>query len=238
MLATPAKTPLITSIIEIQTLGGWFFLLLGLLLVGLLLSTIYLTLMGRVVAVQVAAGVVMRGNVTAVLPDQQAPNDFWQIGEIVGRIGYAWPRLLALGLAFFIFLLILYIPSVIVGTILALLVGPLGFASLFLVPLVGIWVVIYLSFVPHGLMRNGRSLRRAIVESGMIVHSQLPTILSLLLTIWVINATVDTLLLWAEDGNWFTIIAIIGHAFISTATMMATFVFYQDRYTTLYRGNY
>ncbi|MCB9431017.1 MAG: hypothetical protein H6668_03450 [Ardenticatenaceae bacterium] len=238
MLTTPEKTPLVTSLIEIQSLGNWFGLLMGLLLVGLFLSTIYLTLMGRVAMLRVAAGVVTRGNVTAVLPSELTDHNFWQLGDIAERIWYVWPRLLALGLAFFLFLLMLYIPSVIVGTILALLVGPLGFATLFLVPLVGMWVVIYLCFVPHGLIRNGRSLRRAIVESGMIVHSQLSTVLTLLLTIWLINATVDSLLLWAEDGTWFTLIAIIGHAFISTATLMATFIFYQDRYTTLYRGNY
>lgn len=238
MLVTPAKTPLATAMIEIQSLSGWFGALLGLLVAGLLLAAIYLTLVGRVAAQRVAAGVVTRGAVTAVLPTQFPEADFWQIGDIVERIWHGWPRLLALGLAFFFVLLMLYIPSVLVGTVLALLVGPLGFATLFLVPLVGMWLVIYLCFVPHGLFRNGRSLRRAIVESGMIVHSQLSTVLSLLLTIWLINLAVDSLLLWAEDGTWFTLIAIIGHAFISTSTLMATFIFYQDRYTTLYRGNY
>lgn len=238
ILTTPVKTPLVTSIIEIDSLGRWFMLLIGLLLIGLVLSTVYLTLIGRVATLRVAAGVVTRGNVTAVLPSELTDHSLWHFGDIAERIWYALPRLLALGLAFFLALLMLYIPSVIVGTILALLVGPLGFVTLFLVPLVGMWLVIYLCFVPHGLVRNGRSLRRAIVESGMIVHSQLSTVLSLLLTVWLINAIVDSLLLWAEDGTWFTLIAIIGHAFISTATLMATFIFYQDRYTTLYRGNY
>ncbi|MCA9996549.1 MAG: hypothetical protein KDE56_12410 [Anaerolineales bacterium] len=238
MLTTPDKTPLVMSIIEIQSLSSWVGLLMGLLMVGLFLSTVYFTLMGRVAMLRVAAGVVTRGNVTAVLPNDITDHTLWQFGDIAERIWHVWPRLLTLGLAFFLFLLILYIPSVIVGTILALLVGPLGFVTLFLVPLVGMWVVIYLSFVPHGLTRNGRSLRRAIVESSMIVHNQLSTVLSLLLTVWLINATIDSLLLWAEDGTWFTLIAIIGHAFISTSTLMATYVFYQDRYTTLYRGNY
>lgn len=238
MVVTPTAVPLTPDVIEIPSLSSWFLLLAGLWLLGLLLSTLFFALLGRVFAARVAAGFLTRGGVTAVLPSDSVDDGALSVNDLLGRVVYAWPRLLALLLALFVFLLILYIPAVFVGTILALLLGPLGFATILLVPFVAMWLVVYLSFVPHGLLVNGRSLRRAVVESGMIVHRHFASALSLLLTIWLINLLVDSLLLWADAGTWFTLIPIVGHAFISTSLLMATFVFYQDRYAVLYRESY
>jgi hypothetical protein len=34
---------------------------------------------------------------------------------------------------------------------------------------------------------------------------------------------------WADDGSWLTLGTITGHAFVSTALIVATFLFYRDR---------
>jgi len=43
----------------------------------------------------------------------------------------------------------------------------------------------------------------------------------------------DWLLLLAEDGGWFTAVSILGHGFVSTSLVVATFNFYRDRYILL-----
>lgn len=237
MAGLPESSPLAPSVVEIQSWSSWVSFLVVLIVLGLLLTTIYFTLVGRIAATREAAGVVSRGSETAVI--EFSFRETWDTSEIIGRVRHAWPRLLVLLFAIFVFLLVLYIPASLVGLLVGAFLGELGLVIVLLgVPFIGMWLVLYLCFVPHGLMQNGRSLRRAIVESARLVHRQLHSTITFLLTIWVVNALVDMALLLADDGSWFALIAILGHAFISTAMIMATFIFYQARYTQLYPENY
>jgi hypothetical protein len=73
-----------------------------------------------------------------------------------------------------------------------------------------------------------------VLESFQIVRRNLLSGLGLLLSLIVISQLLDWLLLMAEDGSWFTLVSIMGHAFVSTALVTATFLFYRDRYSILY----
>jgi hypothetical protein len=57
---------------------------------------------------------------------------------------------------------------------------------------------------------------------------------TLMLVILLIGRSVDWLLLLADDGSWLTWFGIWGHAFVSTALLAATFIFYRDRYNSLF----
>ncbi|MEM7118625.1 MAG: hypothetical protein AAF614_39775 [Chloroflexota bacterium] len=239
MAGLPESSPLAPSVVEIQSWSSWLSFLVVLVVVGLLLTTLFFILVGRVAGKRVAAGVVSRGSETVVLPISLSAAETWDTTEIVSRLRHAWPRLLVLLFAAFLFLMALYIPASIVGVVAMAFVGPFGLvAVLLIVPFVATWLVLYLFFVPHGLTQNGRSLRRAVVESAKLVHSQLHVTITFLLSIWIINALVDMVLVLADDGSWFALIGILGHAFISTAMILATFIFYQARYTQLYPENY
>lgn len=239
MAGLPESTPLVPNIVEIQSWTSWLSYLIVLVVIGLLITTVYFALVGRVVATHLASGVVTRSGETAVLPLELESGSTFDMADLLKRIRHSWPRLFVVLFTLFIFLLMLYIPAAIVGSIISLFVGATGLVlTLLIVPFIGIWVVVYLSFVPHGLVQNGRSLRRAVVESGLMVHRQFYATLSFLLAIWIINTFVDMILLLADDGSWFAIIIIFGHAFISTAMVMATFIFYQTRYTKLYQEIY
>ena len=120
-----------------------------------------------------------------------------------------------------------------IGTILYLINSTLGSISFLLGPFLAIWIVIYLSLAPQGIILNGRPLLRAVIESVRLVQANLLSILLLLLTMFFIGAILDLLLFSVENGSWLTLINILGHAFVSTALVAALFIFYRDRYQVL-----
>jgi hypothetical protein len=104
---------------------------------------------------------------------------------------------------------------------------------LLLLPMIGLWFMFYLALVPHGLLLHRRPMWRATLESFQILRRNMLAALAMLLMMLVISRALDWLLLLAEDGSWFTLVSILGHAFVSTALVAATFIFYRDRYAIL-----
>ena len=214
---TPEKTPLPATIIELESGWVWALLLVGFSLVGLLFTAVYLVLTAYVVRRSEAG----------------EPNP-WSAGSFVRRVGLTWLKLLGLGLAFIVVAMVLYMPLVIVGTIVIFFSQTLASLVLMAGPVILTWLLVYLSFTPHGLVLNGRPLGRAMIESVQLMrHYMLPAI-SLLLLVLMIGRGLDWVLLLADDGTWLTWASIWGHAFVSTALLAATFIFYRDRYAPLF----
>lgn len=215
----PEKTPLATSRVELENIWVWALLLITLSLAGLMLSTLYFGLIARAVREQ------------GLEADEQIPTDLRQFAL---RVGWNWLQMLVVFMFLFAGMVIFFIPLMIISSLLSLVSGGLGMVVLFAGPMVGLWVLFYLSFVPHGLILNERSLMRAVVESFQLVRANLMPGLGLLLLVAGINRGMDWLLLLAEDGGWFTAVSIFGHGFVSTALVVATFIFYRDRYNLLF----
>jgi Mn2+/Fe2+ NRAMP family transporter len=91
------------------------------------------------------------------------------------------------------------------------------------------WVVIYLLFSLHAMLWRQQSLTQALRYSIRFIQAFLPT--ALLLIIICVTALGVMRWLWAaaDNGSWLTLVSIFGHAFISTAMVMATFVYFRDR---------
>lgn len=206
---TPEKTPLPTTLIELNSAGLFFVLFVLFSLVGLTLTAVYMTLTASVVRQK---------------PVQQA----------MGQFAANWLKLMGLVLSLLILAMMIYIPVTIVSLIVALLSE--GLASLVLIVgiMVILWLLVYLVFTPHGIFVNGRPLSRAMIESSQIMRYFLLSAITLLLVIMVIRRGVEWLLLLADDGSWLTGVSILAHAFISTALLAATFIFYRDRYNVLF----
>ncbi|MEJ2747420.1 MAG: hypothetical protein P8183_05870 [Anaerolineae bacterium] len=207
---TPEKTPLPTTLFELNNAVEMFLLFVLFSLLGLVLTAVYMTLTASVI--------------------QHQP-----IRQALSRMAINWLKLMGLVVTVFIFAVMVYIPLAIVGVLTALLSETLASLVLLMGPLLIAWVVIYLVFVPHGIFVNGRPLFRAMIESLQLMrHFLLPTI-TLLLTILIIRRGMDWLLLMADDGSWLTWVSIWGHAFVSTALLAASFIFYRDRYALLFQ---
>jgi hypothetical protein len=206
---TPEKTPLATTWIELDSAAGMVLLFILFTILGLVLTAVYMTLTSAVIRQQ---------------PLRQA----------FKRLGINWLKLVGLILLLFIFAVIVYFPVVIIGMIAALISEALASIIILMGPVLVLWLAVYLFFTPHGIFVNGRSLLRAMLESLQMMRLHLLPSITLLLTILLIGRTVDWLLLLADDGSWLTGFSLIGHAFVSTALLAATFIFYRDRHARIF----
>lgn len=214
--AAPEKTPVPTAVIELDSVGLWVGLFVVFSLVGVLLTAVYFTLIAQEVGQfnrpPAEAGKRLTGP------------------ALLGRIGRTWLQFLGLGLLILVMGFVVYLPLLPISLVASLLSVALGILVLFMGPVFLLWVIIYLFFAPHGLAMHGRSLYQAAVDSLQLVRAYMLSVLGLLLAVFIIRNLVATLLLLADDGSWLTLGGILGHAFVTTSLVTATFIFYRDRY--------
>ena len=210
MRLAPAETPLSPFIIEVQSLGMWFLLFLGLSVTGVLLTALYFSLVARAV----------KQGKSRLSP-----------GQFMRRVLRTWGQLTVIGLGLVIMALIIFFPLLIIGYILSLISAQLFILVLLIGTMLLFWIAVFCGFAPHGLTLNGRSLFQAVTESVQLVRINYISTMILLLAITGISTLMDYLLRFADDGSWLTLSSILGHAFVSTSLVAATYVFYQDRVT-------
>lgn len=207
----PEKTPLLPTVIQIEDPGVWLGLFALFTVSGLLLTSIYFRMIGYIV----------RG----VNSEPGSIN-----GSSVIQLFQTFLRLIGLAIIFIISTIVVWIPLI----PLALLAGLLGVNVFYVVMMVGLVIVAtYLSLSVPAIVFANKTLVRAIRESISIAHRNLVPLLGLLLVVVIVTS--GTKLLWhmADNGSWLTLISLAGNAFISTAMIMAVFIFYRDRQSYL-----
>ena len=215
---TPESTPLTPIVIDVNSWPAWFGLLLGLTLVGLLLTAIYLTL--------IAAAIVKS-------EDETISRSASGAGFILHWSGRTWLRFGALALLYLVLVMVIILPISLVAAVIALLSQLMATLILLAAPVILLWVTIFLSFVPQGMVFNRKPFFPSLAESVRLFQTNLIPALSLLLVVIVSRQVLSWLLLAADTGTWFTLASILGHAFVSTALSAAMLIFYRDRYRLL-----
>lgn len=212
----PENTPIPTRVFELissSSLIGFFFIFS---IIGLLLTALFYTL------------------IVYAMSRQSADGETHSAGYWAKKVGSSWIGLLGLTLLFLLISLVIYIPLLVFSTILFLINGTLGSIIMLAGPFILIWITIFLFLAPFGIVLNGRPVLRAVFESLRLVQTNLTSALLLLMTVLLVGSVLDWLLFSVENGNWLTLINILGHAFISTALTAAIFIYYRDRYKAEY----
>lgn len=91
------------------------------------------------------------------------------------------------------------------------------------------WLGVYLIFSPHGIVRYGLGVVRAMTESIQVVRWNL-----LGTTVFVglaIGITWLTNWVWSlpTEESWYSLLAVVGHAFVSVMLLVGSYAFYQSR---------
>jgi hypothetical protein len=205
----PEQTPLEPVIVQIDDSFSWLILFLGLNLIGLVLTTVYFIL------------------ISYVLQEQKfdAPSNLAVYSK---RFVVSYIRLIGLGIVLLICLLVVWIPLISVA-FLAGLISNILFSLILMLGLVfSLLIIAYLSLSIPAIVFANRTVIKAIRESISLVHNNLSSIVGLLLTVVLIGTVTNLLWHLADNGSWITLISLAGNAFISTALVMAIFVYYRD----------
>ena len=213
---TPAATPIQPAIIERAGIGEWAGYLALLTLAGLLLAAVYYCLIAYALR-----------RVGAAAMNTAAPFDPLRFARRTGR---TWLRLAGLTGLFLLLSLIIFFPTSLLAGFLSLINQTIGVLVIMGALVIIIWIVMFLSYTPQGMTLNPRPFLPSLVESVQLFRRNLPASLGLLFVVTLARQLLATILLTADSGTWVTGINLLAHAYISTALIVALFIFYRDRY--------
>jgi hypothetical protein len=91
------------------------------------------------------------------------------------------------------------------------------------------YVALHLLFVVPGVLLGGRGLLRAIWESIILMHTQFPAVVGLVVLVVVIYQGLGYVWSLPVADSWSLLVGILGNSCIGTGLTAATFVFYQER---------
>jgi hypothetical protein len=121
------------------------------------------------------------------------------------------------GIPVFIFIFLLYVVNPVIGQGLLLV---LGFMSM--------WLVVPLYFAGHGIFMGSQDMFSSIFSGIRLARFTLPTSSLFVLCVLVINIGLNYLWSIPQSNSWMLLIGIFGHAFITTALLAASFIYYRD----------
>jgi hypothetical protein len=167
------------------------------------------------------------------------------IGWLVGALYYHWisgvvfqpmPRSLWKSMQQTVYLSLIWLGLICVfGLPAFLLVSAISFFS----PLLGqimffagalllVWLIMPIFFSVHGIFTLQLDAFRSILGSLRMVRFTLPNTGLFLLVFVLINTGLNFLWNTPSDNSWWLLVGITGHAFVSTALLAASFIYYRD----------
>jgi len=135
---------------------------------------------------------------------------------------------LLLSFIWLIGLMMFFIPVMFILTILTMLSPALAGAALFVMVLLSFWLIVPLFFTPHGIFVRRQNAFRSIFASLRMARFALPTSGLFVLCWFLLSTGLNYLWSVPPENSWMTLVGIGGHAFITTALLAASFVYYRD----------
>lgn len=128
-----------------------------------------------------------------------------------------------------VFMLIgISIPVMIVLTVLMLFSTALASGAAFLMLVFSFWLIVPLYFTPHGIFIRKQNAFSSIYTSLRMARFTLPTSAMFVFSVFILSTGLNYLWSVPSSDSWMLAIGIAGHAFITTALLAASFVYYRD----------
>lgn len=159
----------------------------------------------------------------------------WVSGTALGEqpetsISSLWAILqtLILSVTWMVGLLVFLVPTMFLLVVLMKLNPTLASGVLLVLLILSFWLIVPLFFTPHGIFVRKQNAFYSIFTSLRMARFTLPT--SGLFVVCVFLLTTGLNYLWSvpPDNSWMKLVGIGGHAFITTALLAASFVYYRD----------
>ncbi len=135
---------------------------------------------------------------------------------------------LLLSVVWTVSLMILIVPLTMILLVLLILSPVLASVAAFIILLLSFWLVVPLFFTPHGIFMRGQNAFYSIFTSLRMARFTLPTSGLFVVCVLLLSIGLDYLWNVPPDNSWMKLVGIGGHAFITTALLAASFVYYRD----------
>lgn len=125
-------------------------------------------------------------------------------------------------------LFMISLPILLLLTVLTFINPALASGALFLMLLISFWLIVPLFFVPHGIFVRRQNAFSSIYTSFRMARFTLPTSGMFVFTTFILSTGLSYLWSVPSSDSWMALVGIAGHAFITTALLAASFVYYHD----------
>ena len=100
--------------------------------------------------------------------------------------------------------------------------------AMFLLALFSAWIIVPVFFAPHGMYLRRQNALYSIYTSLRMARFTLPSSSMFVLAVFVVSQGLNYLWTVPGDNSWMMLVGIAGHAFITTALLAASFIYYRD----------
>lgn len=218
---------------------AWLGLNLAVWLLGIVIGSIYLTMVARSIAVSAnTAGSATAGSATAGSATAGSATVGSAVAELpTAKLPTFWAQTAQLGGQVLLFSILRVIVLVVLGLPLLAFLGILGMLSSFLANMVAmgifgvlIWLSFYGIWFVAALAVNRSTLWQALWNSFNIVLRNFWQTLGIFALINLIGGGLTILWQRLSTGSWLTLVGILGNAYVGSSLLTGSLIFYHDRY--------
>lgn len=102
----------------------------------------------------------------------------------------------------------------------------LGTLPFMIIGMIAVWAILPLAFSPHGIFSGELKAAKSIITSIRLVRSFMSSTGMFFILIILLGYGLNVLWAIPEADSWMLLVGIIGHAFISTGLLAASFIYY------------
>jgi hypothetical protein len=157
----------------------------------------------------------------AWLATAKDPSEPIQAGRAIGQT-------ILLSVFWFGIVMAIGLPTFLVLSVLAQLNSIIAQIAILVFSFLSMWLIVPLFFWPHGVYVKQENVLISIVSSLRMTRFTLPSSSMFVLTIFLLSMGLN--LLWSipTETSWMMLVGIFGHAFVTTALLAASFIYYRD----------
>lgn len=152
------------------------------------------------------------------------------LGEDEAGVGFlrAVVQTILLSMIWAAVLMVIFVPLSLIISLVALISPAVANIVVLVILFFSFWLIVPFFFTPHGIFVHRQNAFYSIYSSLRMVRFSLPTSGMFVLSAFLLSRGLD--LLWSvpENNSWLTLVGFAGHAFITTALLAGSFVYYRD----------
>ncbi len=119
-------------------------------------------------------------------------------------------------------------PLLLLFSIFAQINASLAQVALIFLALFAMWIIVPIFFSAHGIFAKKENLFRSLLSSFHLSRFTLPTSSFFVISVIILSQGFNFLWLTPSSSSWMMLVGILGHAFITTALLAASFIYYRD----------
>ena len=196
---TPLGAPSVIQVDSLLTMLGWLVLLT---LVGWVLGGLFFRWVSLVV----------------IEPSQTTDIHF----------GSSILQTILISVMYFIFAIMLGAPLLVVFALLVAASPLVAQGVLLILGLLSMWLVVPIFFSSHGIFMRRQNAVSSIYTSLRLARFTMPTSSLFVLSVLVIAYGLNFLWNIPSSDSWMALVGILGHAFVTTSLLAASFIYYHD----------